>query len=104
MCIRDRYEQVGDDTEQILLYYNLTTEELREIYRGEDIYGYSEGSLSSKDIWAIDTDGGNIYLLMQQYENTQMKFYLRVIDTQGNMIQETGLESLSMYNLSLIHI
>lgn len=92
------YEQVGDDTEQILLYYNLTTEELREIYRGEDIYGYSEGSLSSKDIWAIDTDGGNIYLLMQQYENTQMKFYLRVIDTQGNTIQETGLEALSMYN------
>ena len=92
------YEQVGDDTEQILLYYNLTTEELREIYRGEDIYGYSEGSISSKDIWAIDTDGGNIYLLMQQYENTQMKFYLRVIDTQGNTIQETGLEALSMYN------
>lgn len=92
------YEQVSDDTEQILLYYNLTTEELREIYRGEDIYGYSEGSISSKDIWAIDTDGGNIYLLMQQYENTQMKFYLRVIDTQGNTIQETGLEALSMYN------
>lgn len=92
------YEQVGDDTEQILLYYNLTTEELREIYRGEDIHGYSEGSISSKDIWAIDTDGGNIYLLMQQYENTQMKFYLRVIDTQGNMIQETGLEALSMYD------
>lgn len=92
------YEQVGDDTEQILLYYNLTTEELREIYRGESIHGYSEGSTSSKDIWAIDTDGGNIYLLMQQYENTQMKFYLRVIDTQGNMIQETGLEALSMYN------
>ena len=60
------YEQVGDDTEQILLYYNLTTEELREIYRGESIHGYSEGSISSKDIWAIDTDGGNIYLLMQQ--------------------------------------
>lgn len=92
------YEQVGDDTEQILLYYNLTTEELREIYRGEDIHGYSEGSISSKDIWAIDTDGGNIYLLMQQYENTQMKFYLRVIDTQGNMIQETELEALSMYD------
>ncbi len=104
------YEQVGGDTEQILLYYNLKTEELREIYRGEDIYGYSEGAISSKDIWAIDTDGGNIYLLMQQYENTQMKFYLRVIDTDdktewylfgGDSIIETKEETISCMDAKL---
>lgn len=92
------YESVESGAQQILLLYNLPDDEIREIYRGPTMGGYHTSSSSTKDIWAIDTNNGNIDLFLQQFENGVMRLYLRTIDSNGKILNETALDGLSMYD------
>lgn len=92
------YEAVPDGSQQIVLRYHLDSGELHEIYRGQTMGGYRDSSTSTKDIWAIDTRDGQIDLLLQQLVNGSMVSYLRTIDREGNMLRETELDALSMYD------
>ena len=92
------YESVESGAQQILLLYNLPSNTLREIYRSPTMGGYQSSSVSTKDIWAINTNGGNIDLLMQQFAHDVMHLYLRTIDRNGVILNETELEALSMYS------
>ena len=92
------YESVKSGTQQILLLYDIQNDEIQEIYRGPDMGGYHTSSISTKDIWAINANNGNIDLLMQQFENGTMHLFLRTIDTNGKTIYEAPLDNLSMYD------
>lgn len=97
------YESPNPDEEriaqQVIYTYNLETNSLEEIYRGKPIGGYEENSTSTKDIFAIDTYKGNIYLLLQQYENNRMQYYLRLMDDEtGAVIEEVKLDALFDYD------
>lgn len=92
------YEAVETGTQQIVLHYDLNSDEMKEVYRGSTMTGYLDSSNSTKDIWAIDTSDGYIDLLMQQVENGKMTFYLRTIDKYGNIICDNRLNDLSMYD------
>lgn len=92
------YESVSSNTQQVILHYDLESEKLNEIYRGNNIVGYNDNSTSTKDIWAIDTSNGNIELLMQQLVDGKMVFYLCTLNNQGTVIQETKLDALSQYD------
>ncbi len=91
------YESVAGATQQVVLTYDLRSEQLQEIYRGESMSGYN-ASDSTKDIWAIDANKGSVYLHMQQMENGAMKSYYRVLDEHGNILRDTYLPSLHMYD------
>ena len=88
------YEQVGEDTEQVLVKYNFVDDSLCEIYRGDNV-NVKEGT---KDIWAFDTEDDNIVLLMQQYLNDTMTFYIRIIDDEGNIVSDEKVDALSEYD------
>ena len=92
------YESVESGTQQILLLYDFQNDETQEIYRGSVMGGYHTSSISTKDIWAIDTNNGNIDLLMQQFEDDTMHLFLRTIDTDGKILYEATLDNLSMYD------
>lgn len=92
------YESVESGTQQILLLYDIQNDEIQEIYRGPVMGGYHTSSISTKDIWAIDTNNGNIDLLMQQFESGTMHLFLRTIDTNGKILSEVPLDNLSMYD------
>lgn len=92
------YESVSSGTQQIILHYDLQTETLNEIYRGQNMTGYSDSSTSTKDIWAIDAGNGNIDLLMQQFVDGKMVSYLRTIDEEGQTVYEEELSALSRYD------
>lgn len=85
-------------SQQIIFTYDLQTDKLEELYRGEIMGGYTEGDVSTKDIFAIDTYDGNIYLLMQQYMEDRMHYYLCVLDATGATISDQELKALSDYN------
>lgn len=92
------YESTGTGTQQIILLYDFDTESIKEIYRGENMSGYRDSGTSTKDIFAIDTYAGDIYLLMQQYVNGCMKFFIRTIDMNGVILWEEELDDLSSYD------
>lgn len=74
--------------------YNFVDDSICEIYRGDNV-NVKEGS---KDIWALDTEDDNIVLLMQQYINDTMTFYIRIIDDEGNIVSDEKVDALSEYD------
>lgn len=92
------YESTSGGTQQIILKYNIKNETSEEVYRSENIGGYGNSGISTKDIWAIDTDGNNVFLLMHQLTDGKMKSFMRAIDRNGNALWEENLDALYMYN------
>lgn len=92
------YESTTGGTQQIILKYNINSEALEEIYRSENMGGYGNSGISTKDIWAIDTNSDNIVLLMQQLTDGKMQSFMRTIDKNGNTLSEENLDALYMYN------
>ena len=92
------YESTSDGARQTITRYNLLTNELVEIHRGEIIGGYKESQTSSKDVWAIDAYNGEIYLFMQQYSENRMHYFMQKLDRDGNVLSEEKIDSLSRYS------
>lgn len=86
------YNAVEKGTQQLLLSYDLETDELQDIYRGEITETMHDTGIPS--IYAMDTYGDNIYLLMQQYIEDRMQSSLCVLDATGAVIEEVELDML----------
>lgn len=92
------YESTPNGAQQKITRYNISSGELIEIYRGEIMGGYKDSQTSTKDIFAIDTYNGEIYLLMHQYSENRMHSFIKKLDKEGNILSEEKLDALNQYN------
>lgn len=87
----------GSETYQIVLKYDMNTNEIPELYTTEDM-DWSDSKNSTKNIWAIDTDGENIFLLSHQLVDGKIITFLDTLDSSGTVQSVQELIALSMYD------
>lgn len=80
-----------DKTQQILLHFDSTKNQIKEIYRGETM------SEKRNDVFAFDCYDGKIYLLMHKLNNGKLNTFLRTIDKTGKELAEFELKALAKY-------
>lgn len=85
-------EKGANNSEELILRYNLDSGECTEIYR--DDYN-NDGS--TRDIWAFTASNNRVYLLMQQIIDGRMHFYLRILNQDGEQLSDTELEDLAKH-------
>lgn len=84
-------DEKQNKTQQILLHFDSTKNQIKEIYRGETM------SEKSKDVFAFDCYDGKIYLLMHKLNNGKLNTFLCTIDKEGKELTDVELTALAKY-------
>lgn len=90
-------KDMDNRTQQQIIKYSISNDSVTTLHKGELMDWTSEMN-STKDIWTIDVDKNQIYLLLHQLNDGKMTTYLRVLDENGVQLEEQEITALNEYD------
>jgi hypothetical protein len=91
------YDDAGKDhIEQKIIKYDIENDQITELKSYND-ETYRDNSMYPKTPWWVTTWNGNIYVLLHENQDGNLRTYINILDKGGNMVEGKKVDILGSY-------